>query len=96
MHGTCTGPSLSERGCELPCMRQPLWTLWRLQQLRDVLVPVLLLFWEQWGRPEQRRRVQQQRKASLVASRIVSGLHAYRGAGTYAGPQQRREPSEAA
>ena len=44
MHSTSTGPPLSERGSELPCMRQPLWTLWPLQQLRVVLVPVLLLF----------------------------------------------------
>ena len=58
--------------------------------------PVLLLFGEWWGRPEQQRRVRKQRKTTLVASRFAGGLHAYRGAGTHAGPQQRREPSETA
>jgi len=72
------------------------WPLWPLQQLQVVLVPVLLLVGEQRGRPEQRRRIRQQRKAEMVASWFVLGLHACRGAGTHAGPQQRREPSEAA
>jgi hypothetical protein len=33
------------------------WPLWPLQQLWVVLVPVLFLVGEQWGRSEQRRRV---------------------------------------
>jgi hypothetical protein len=58
-------------------------------RLRVVLVPVYLLLIEE--RPEHGRRARQQRKACLVASRFVRGLHAYRGASTHAGPQQRRE-----
>jgi TIR domain len=53
----------------MPWLLWPLQRLQQLQQLRVVLVPVLLLVGEQRGRPEQRRRVRQQRKAKLVASR---------------------------
>src|SRR5438876_3007341 len=88
MHSTSTWPSHSERGSGLPCMR---WPLQRLRRLRVVLVPVLLPAAEQRRRPEQCRRVRQQRKAELVASRFVRGVHACRGSGTYAGPPQRRE-----
>lgn len=52
MHGTSIGPSLSARGRKLPCMR---WTLWTLQRLQVVLVPILLRFGEKWGRPKQQR-----------------------------------------
>ena len=43
------------------------------------------------GRPEQRRRVRQQRKAELVAGRFVCRVHACRGAGTYASPRSVEE-----
>src|SRR4051812_6148337 len=98
MHSTSTWPSLSERCGGLPRMPWPLW-LQRLQQLLRValvpvlLVPVLLVVGEQRRRPEQRRWVRQQRKAEMVASRFVRGLHACRGAGTHAGPRQRRKAS---
>ena len=75
----------------------PLWPLQRSQQLQRlravVLVPVLLLVGEQRGRPEQRRRVRQKRKAKLVASRFVRGVHACRSAGTHADPRKCREAS---
>jgi hypothetical protein len=77
-------------------MRQPIWPLQRLQQLRVILVPVLLLAGEQRGRPERRRRRRQQLKTKMVASRFVHRIHACRGASTLADPQQRREPSAAA
>ena len=75
MHSTSIWPSHSERSSGLPCMR---WQFWPLQQLRRVRVvlPVLLLVGEQRGRKEQCRRVRQQRKAALVASRFVRGVHA--------------------
>ena len=57
------------------------------------LLVLLLVVGEQRGRPEQRRRVRQQRKAALVASRFVRGVHARRGAGTHADPRERREAS---
>lgn len=75
MHCTITGPSHSERSSRLPGMRWSL-TVVRLQQLRVELVPVLLLIVEQWRWPEQRRRIGQQRKAALVASRFVRGVYA--------------------
>ena len=56
-----------------------LWPLQRLQQLRVVLVPVLLLVGGHRGRPEQHRRVRRQRKAEMVASRFVRGVHACHG-----------------
>jgi hypothetical protein len=96
MHSTSIWPPLSERCSGLPCMWWPLWPLYRLQQLRVVLAPVLFLVGERWGRPEQRRRVRQQRKAKLVASRFVPVVHACRSAGTHTGPPQRRKPSAAA
>jgi hypothetical protein len=92
MHSTSKRPSLSERCSELPRMRWPLWPPQQLQQLRVVLAPVLLPVGEQRGRPE-RRRVKQQRKAKVVASRFVPLVHACRSAGTHAGPRERREAS---
>lgn len=74
MYSTITGPSLIERCSELPCMQWPLWPLPRLQQLRVVLVPILLLVGKRWR--EQQGRVWQQRQAEMVASRFVRGLHA--------------------
>jgi hypothetical protein len=90
MHSTSIWPSHSERSSGLPCMR---WRRWPLQRLQQLLVPVLLLAGEQRGRPEQRRRVRQQRKAEMVASRFVRGVHACRGAGTHADPRDRRKAS---
>ena len=55
MHSTSIGPSHSERGSGLPCMR---WPLQWLQWLWIVLLPVLLLpVGEQRERPEQWRWV---------------------------------------
>jgi hypothetical protein len=76
MYSTGIWPSLSERSSGLPCMRWPPWRLPRLRWQHVVLVPVLLPVDEHWGRPEQRRRVRQQRKAEMVASRFVRGVHA--------------------
>src|ERR1700688_205729 len=96
MHSTGTWSSHSERSGGLPCMR---WPLRRLRVVLvpvlhpTVLVPVLLLVGEQRGQPEQRRWIRQQRKAALVASQFVRGVHACRGAGTHAGPRQRRKAS---
>jgi hypothetical protein len=73
MYSTGIWPSLSERCSGLPSMR---WPLSRLRWLHVVLVPVFLPVGEQWGRPEQLRRVRQQRKAEMVASRFVRGVHA--------------------
>ena len=74
------------------------WPLSRLQIVfvSVLFVPVLLPAAEQRRRAEQWRRVRQKRKAELVASRIVRVVHAYRSAGTHAGPPQRREQSGAA
>ena len=81
MHSTSIWPSLSERCSGLPCMR---WPLPRLQRLRVILALVLLL---PIGEQRERwRRVRQQRKAEMVASRFVRGLYACRGANTHAGP----------
>ena len=53
--------------------------LQRLRILGPVLLPfvlsVLLLVGQQRGRPEQRQRFRQQRKAEMVASRFASGIH---------------------
>ena len=79
MHSTSRGPSFSKRCSGLPCMPWPLWSLWRrLQQLQlhVVLVAVLLNVWEQWWRSDKRRRVWQQWKAEMVASRFVRRVHA--------------------
>src|SRR5687767_3007708 len=94
MHSTSTGPSLRECGSGLPGLS------WQLSGLPVVLVllpflllfvfPVLLLV---RGRREQRRRVRQRRKAEVVASRFVRGVHACRGAGAHADPRKRREAS---
>ena len=63
-------------------MWQPLWP--QLQQLR-VLAPVLLfadllspilLVGGRWRRPVEQWRIQPQHKAALVASRLVSVVHA--------------------
>src|SRR5438034_1359058 len=78
MHSTSIWPSHSERGSGLRCMR---WPLQRLRRLRVVLVPVVLPAAEQRRRPEQCRRVRQQRKAELGASRFVRGVQACRGEG---------------
>lgn len=86
MYSTSKWPSLSERGSGLPCMSR--WRLWPLQRLWVVfvlLVAVILLVGERRGRPKQRRWVRQPRKAEMVAIRFVRDLHAYRGAGAYAG-----------
>jgi len=88
MHSTSTGPPLSQRGRELPRMRWPLPRLQQLQQLRVVFASVLLLA------GEQRQRVQHQRKAEMVASRFVRGVHTCRGAGTHADPRSRRKASD--
>ena len=57
-------------------MRRPLWRLPRLWWLHAVvLVPVLLPVGEQWGQLK-RRQIQQQRKAQMVASRFLRGVHA--------------------
>jgi hypothetical protein len=72
---------------------------WPLSRLRVVLVllpvllAVLLPVGEQRGRPEQRRRVRQQRKAEMVTSRFVLVVHACRGARTHAHPRKRRKAS---
>lgn len=85
MHSTSIWPSLSKCCSGLPCVPRPLR---RLQWLRVVLVPVLLLpVGHQRERTEQWRRVRQQRKAEVVATRFVCGVHACRGAGTHASPQ---------
>ena len=84
MHSTSKRPSHSESCSGLSRMSWP---------LQVVLVPFLLPVGEQRGWPEQRRRVGQQRKAALVASRFVRGVHACRGAGAHAGPRKRREAS---
>lgn len=74
MYSTSTRTSNSEWSSGLPCMRWRLSQLWWLRFF--VLVPVLLSAEEQLERPEQRRRVQPQRKAALVASRFVRVVHA--------------------
>jgi hypothetical protein len=76
MYSTDTWPSLSERESGLPCMWWPLSRLRAILVLLSVLLSVLLAVGEQRGRPEQCRRVRQQRKAALVASRFVGGVHA--------------------
>ena len=87
MHSTSIWTSLSERCSGLPCMRWPRWPLQRLQRLLVIFAPVLLLsVGEQRGRRKQWRRVRQQRKAEMVASRFVRDLHACRGANTHAVP----------
>ena len=83
MHSTSTWSSLSERCSGLPCMRWQLWPQQQLQQLRVVLVPILLLV----GR--QRWSIQQQCKASLVASWFVCLVHTGPSAVTDANPQCR-------
>jgi hypothetical protein len=83
MHSSSTGPSDSERSSGLPCMR---WPLQGLRRLWVVLLSVPPAVGEQPGWcPEQRRRVRQQRKAKMVASRFGRGVHTCRGAGTQAG-----------
>lgn len=86
MHSTSAGPSLRGRGRGLSGIRWPLWTLWRLSQLRAVLVLVLPVLVEWCRRREQQRRFRKQGKATVVASRIISGLHADRGGGTHSDP----------
>src|SRR5258708_4899164 len=93
MHSTSKGPSHSERGSGLPRMWWPLSRLRVVLVLLPLLLAVLFLVGEQRGRPEQRRRVRQQRKAEMVASRFVRVVHACRGAGTHAHPRQRRKAS---
>ena len=85
----CTAPveAIVQRALQRPALHAVAAMAAQRLQLLVVLVPVLLPVGEQWGRPEQRRRVRQQRKAELVASRFVRGVHAYRGAGTHAGPR---------
>lgn len=79
MHNTSRRPSLSERCGELPCMPWQLGSP-RLQLqfvfVAVLLLPILLVAREQRGRPEQRRRVRQSRKAEMVASRFVRDVHA--------------------
>lgn len=57
-------------------MPRSLWPLQRVQQLRVVLVAVILFVGKQRKRTEQCRRFQQQRKATLVASRFDCRVHA--------------------
>src|SRR5438128_7677058 len=74
MHSSSTGPSDSERSSGLPCMR---WPLQGLRRLWVVLLSVPPPVGEQPGWcPEQRRRVRQQRKAKMVASRFGRGVPA--------------------
>jgi hypothetical protein len=56
-------------------MQWPLGRLARLQ-LHTILTPFVLWVGQQRRWPEQRGRVQPQHKATLVASRFVSVLHA--------------------
>src|SRR5437762_2055540 len=73
MHSSSTGPSDSEQSSGLPCMR---WPLQGLRRLWVVLLSVPPPVGEQPGWcPEQRRRVRQQRKAKMVASRFGRGVH---------------------
>lgn len=95
MHSTRKGPSLSGSCSGLPRMWWPLEGL-RLRRLQFVLGPVVLVpvlphVGEQWGQPEQRRRLRQQLKAALVASQFIRGVHACRSAGTNASPRQCRK-----
>ena len=86
MHGTSIWPSHIECRGGLPCVRWP-QPLQRVQRLRVVHVPVLLLPGrQQRGRPQQQRRVRQKRKAALVASWFVRVLHARPSAVTHANP----------
>ena len=78
MHCTSKGPSLIGRRSRLSCMRkspQRLRRVWpRLQQLRIILVPFVLLIWEQ-QRSERRRVGAPHRKAALVGSRFGCVVH---------------------
>ena len=76
MYSTGIWPSLGERSSGLPCMPWPLWRRLQQLQLHVVLVAVLLHVWEQWWRSDKRRRVWQQWKAEMVASRFVRRVHA--------------------
>lgn len=97
MHSTGTGPSHSKWSSGLPGMRWRWPRLRRLWRVRVLLVPVLLLpDGDQREQPEQWRRVRQQRKAEVVATRFVRGVYSRPGAGAHAGPQQYRKSSEAA
>lgn len=69
---------------------------WRLQRLQVLLAPVLLSVGEKRGRREQReqreqlgRGVRQPRKAALVASWFVRGIHVCPSAVTHANPKNR-------
>ncbi len=90
MHSSSTGPPHGEWGSGLPRMR---WPFSRLRRLRVVPDPILLPVLEQWKRRRERWRIRQQRKAALVASRFVRGIHACRGANANANPRERGEAS---
>ena len=86
MHSTSTRPSLGERCSRLSSMP------WPFQRLQIVFVSALLL--HAGERPHQSQQFRQQQcEAEVVTTRFLRGLHACRGAGTNADPQQGREPS---
>lgn len=96
MYSSGGGPSLFERCGGLSCMSwqlgplQRIRRLWRLQQLRVViLVPVQHLV-EQRGRPDQRRRAKSHFKAKVGESQFGRVVHACGSSGTRTGPPQRR------
>jgi len=67
------------------------WPLYRSQRLRVVFVSFLLysILHPATEQREQWRRLQQKRKATLVANRLSDAIHACRSAGAHAGQGKR-------
>jgi hypothetical protein len=93
MHSTSIWPSHSKRRRGLPRVS---WSLSRLRIVFVLFVSILLPAAEHRQKRWRWRRIRQQRKAALVASRFDLGIYDYRGARTHAKLRDRLEASVSA